>query len=806
MDLISEHNQYSYKITFNSAGTGTISFSGDSVVINSWSSGTFLIVCTSNNSWAFYSLGSKNIKNMTEGYNQLAFPTGVNTSLNLSYLINNTISIDGDSSNYYIFLSNSNTNLSNENFKNIFARTSYSQINITNNTTLDVSADAYFNILPNAIFSTINVTSGSTLIINATQLDGLNVTGSGTVNILGLNNIPGVNLSNVTASNINITMSADTTFTSNSRLPGAACVLNGNYKLILASSNNIANTVSLAAGTTIESIGTYISGETITGSGNVTITQMSSNTNLTNISVSGTKIATFIDNVTYSASLLSWNVIVNATKTLNVDAAYITNVTATGSGTINITALNSTLNSVLTNVTISTINVSMNANTILNSSARLPGAAFTLNGLYKLTISDVNTLSTTCTVASGTTVEGNAAYLTGKTLNGVGIVNVLALDATLGALLDNIITNTVNVSMSANTVLLSSARLPGVASNLNGAFKLTVSDSANISHSVTVATTTVVEGTAAHLSDKTLNGSGTVNVLDLNATLGALLNNITTNAVNVTMSADTVLLASARLPGVASNLNGAFKLTVSDSSNISHNVTVSSNTVVEGTAAHLSGKTLNGSGTVNVLALDATLGALLNNITATNINVSMSADSVLLPGARLPGSASNLNGAYKLTVSNSSNISHSVTVGVTSIVEGTAAHLSGKTLNGFGTVNVLELNNTVDALLNSITSSNINVTMDSDSILTVGARLPGSLSNLNGPYKLTLSNVNNIVSTIAVASTTTVEGTAAYLTGKTLNGSGTVNVLALNATLGALLDNITATTVNVTMKIGRAHV
>ncbi len=83
------------------------------------------------------------------------------------------------------------------------------------------------------------------------------------------------------------------------------------------------------------------------------------------------------------------------------------------------------------------------------------------------------------------------------------------------------------------SVLLASARLPGTASNLDGAFKLTVSDSSNISHSVTVATTTVVEGTAAHLSGKTLNGTGTVNVLALDATLGALLDNITTNTVNI---------------------------------------------------------------------------------------------------------------------------------------------------------------------------------------------------------------------------------------------------------------------------------
>ena len=43
---------------------------------------------------------------------------------------------------------------------------------------------------------------------------------------------------------------------------------------------------------------------------------------------------------------------------------------------------------------------------------------------------------------------------------------------------------------------------------------------------------------------------------------------------------------------------------------------------------------------------------------------------------------------YKLTITNASNISHSVTVSSGTILEGNAAVLTNETLNGAGTVNI----------------------------------------------------------------------------------------------------------------------
>jgi hypothetical protein len=673
----------------------------------------------------------------------------------------------------------------------------------------------------NNIVSSITVSANSIVEGLTAYLTSKTLNGSGTVNILALNDTLDALLNNITATNINVSMNADTSLTSNARLPGSASTLDGGPKLTVSNVNNIVSTITVSANTIVEGVAAYLTGKTLNGSGTVNVLALNATldallnnitTSIINVTMNANSVLEASARLPGSLSTLNGphkltvshvnnivsTITVSSGITVEGNAAYLTGKTLNGSGTVNVLELNATLNALLNNITTSNINVTMSANSVLDTSARLPGTTSILNGAYKLTVSDVNNIVSTITVSSGTTLEGNTAYLTGKTLNGSGTVNVLELNATLDALLNNITSSIINVTMSANSVLDTSARLPGATSTLNGAYKLTVSDINNISHTITVTSGTI-EGTAAHLTGKTLNGFGTVNVLALDATLDALLNNITTSNINVTMSADTVLDSSARLPGSTTVLSGLFKLTLLNVNNISHTITVSSGTTIESVASFLTGKTLNGLGTVNVLELNATLNAVLNNITASNINVTINANTTLNSSARLPGALSNINGAYKLTISDINNISNSIVLSSEITVEGQAVYLTGKTLSGLGTVNILALNNTLTAILSNITASNINVTIDANTTLNSSARLPGASSTLNGAYKLTISDINNIVSTITISTNSIVEGTASVLTGKTLNGAGTVNVLELNNTLGALLNNITATNINVYM-------
>ena len=305
--------------------------------------------------------------------------------------------------------------------------------------------------------------------------------------------------------------------------------------------------------------------------------------------------------------------------------------------------------------------------------------------------------------------------------------------------------------MSAATVLTSEARLPGTSSTLNGAFKLTVSDSSNISHAITVSSGTTVEGNAAYLTSKTLNGLGIVNVLALNNTLDALLNNITTSNINVTMNANTTLTSDARLPGSLSTINGAFKLTITNASNISHSVTVSSGTTLEGNAAVLTNYTLSGTGTVNVLALNNTLGAVLNNITATTINVYMSGNTTLTSNARLPGSVSTLNGIYKLIINTLNNISHEVIVSSDSTIEGAAVTLSGKTITGTGTVIITD---------EIISGQNFN-------------NFPYTIFNVGGVADTGMPNIFLIQGDLSI--------TATIATGKTITAEQFINLTVVDA-------------------------
>ena len=50
----------------------------------------------------------------------------------------------------------------------------------------------------------------------------------------------------------------------------------------------------------------------------------------------------------------------------------------------------------------------------------------------------------------------------------------------------------------------------------------------------------------------------------------------------------------------------------------------------------------------NSIALNDTLNAVLNNISTSNINISMSANTSLTSSARLPATPSVLNSIYKL--------------------------------------------------------------------------------------------------------------------------------------------------------------
>jgi hypothetical protein len=148
-------------------------------------------------------------------------------------------------------------------------------------------------------------------------------------------------------------------------------------------------------------------GKTITGSGDVTVSAMASNTDLSGISVSGIKTAQFSASVTYVASLSGWVVTVAAIFTLTISATYISGVSVSGAGSVTVTTMAADTN--LANITVSgTKTAQFSAD--VTYVASLSGWAVTVINSLNLTVS--------------------AAYISGVSVSGDGYVTVSTAIAT----------------------------------------------------------------------------------------------------------------------------------------------------------------------------------------------------------------------------------------------------------------------------------------------------------------------------------------------------------------------------------------
>jgi len=263
-------------------------------------------------------------------------------------------------------------------------------------------------------------------------------------------------------------------------------------------------------------------GKIITGSGDVTVTAMASNTDLSGISVSGTKTAQFSASVTYVASLSGWVVTVASTFTLTVSATYISAVSVSGAGSVTVTAMAS-------NTDLSGISVSGTKTAQFSTDVTYLGQGASLYGWA-------------VTVAVGVTLTVSAAYISGVTVSGDGAVNVSTAIATTQSFsglpegtvfsLGGVADTAMPASFSTNAALSITA---AVANNkiINGSGIVTVSTAisstqnfadlpngtifnaggvADTAMPTTFETNAALSITAAVATGKTITGSGVVTV------------------------------------------------------------------------------------------------------------------------------------------------------------------------------------------------------------------------------------------------------------------------------------------------------
>ena len=338
-------------------------------------------------------------------------------------------------------------------------------------------------------------------------------------------------------------------------------------------------TTTVAADKNFTATAAIVNGKTITadaGTGTITVTALNAtaSADLSHITVtgfsgtgsSGQLKAQVSGNVTFTGKLGTFTTTVAADKNFTATAAIVNGKTITadaGTGTITVTALNTTASADLSHITVTGFSGT-------GSSGKLKAQ---VSGNVTFT---GNLAHFTTTVDPTKTFTAAAAVVDGMTINGAGNVVVMMTTptGTISANLYNILNTGTKTAAVLDNVTFTGGNL--------GAF------------TITVAATRTFTADATFVTGKTINGAGNVAVTSLTA--GADLHLITNSGNKTAAVSDTVIFAG--------NL-GTFTATVAADKNFT------------ATAAIVNGKTIIGTGAVAVTALNATSSADLSHITNT---------------------------------------------------------------------------------------------------------------------------------------------------------------------------------------------
>lgn len=648
--------------------------------------------------------------------------------------------------------------------------------------------------------------AGRTLTLSTTQVNsGHTITGTG--NLVVVLDGTAVNLAS-TATGLTGTHTA--LVSSSTALPAGTDL--GNFS------------VSVLSGQTLTLSTTQATSHAISGAGNVVVTGFGTvSTDLSNITVSGTKTGTISENTTLisTTNLGSFGLSVDSGKTVTLTAAQASDHAISGAGNVSITGLGSAV------VNLSGVSATATAN--VASSFTL--AASTNLGTVSITVASGQTLTLSAAQASGHTITGTGnVVVTGlvagidlshidSTLNLTAVVSgtvdltgdvahlatVDAYQATTGSLL------TLAASQASNHAITGSGSvvvtgLDGSATfNLSG---ITASASAAISGSVTLAAGTnlgtvalsVASGQSLTLSSSatqadghTITGAGSVTVTGLTTT--ADLSHISSSLSLTAMVAGTLdISANTHLGTVDTYQVAAGTLTLTAAQASGHGMTGAGNVIVSGLGGDLvdlSAITVSGSKSAAISSnttLDSStnLGGFTVNVTAGTLTLGAAqasghtitgAGSVFVTGLTGTTDLSGVAGSLSVTAAISTNLdisanTHLSTVDAYQVATGktltlTATQAVSHTITGGGNVTVTGLTATTD--LDSLAAS-----------LSVTATVT---ENIN----ITTSTHLATVDTFQVASGKTLTLTAAQATsqatnGQTITGAGNVTVTGLGTT------------------------
>ncbi|HUH42731.1 MAG TPA: hypothetical protein VLZ29_06425 [Sulfurimonas sp.] len=649
--------------------------------------------------------------------------------------------------------------------------------------TLQLNGNVNLSSVTLSNFNAIDVAAGQTLTIEASQLSGKTVTGTGVVIALNLDAALNADFTNIVSGiTLNVDWSGTGTYTGNLTYVDALTVSSGTMTV------------------TDDILGTLPT----SGAGNIVVqVDTDSSQNFSTLSLSGTETIQFTANSTFSGDFNNSKILVNSGITLTTTWDKLNGKTSSLSGAGNVTLSDASVSATNANLVANAMSGVVTATVTAGTAAALNAALANATSTDALTLTVNNdtgaTLATNLTALdaktsvalnasavtsiSGTAVQVKATYdaNTAGTITGLGNEAVTLTDTTSVAatLLSDINSKTTGLITATGITALtgSTAQVKAVidalgtsgdAINLSGTFTATLNDAAatNINASdlsaigatttgaVTVTNAINITGTASEVtaalvtasslvvaSTATVNISDTLSASSVNAILIK-----TTGVVTATLTADT----AANLNSALTNGNPADKLTLT----------------VNGATASA----------VNLNALDNKTSIALNATAITELTGNAADIKIALASA---GITTVTDHSLAVKVSGSTSVADINTINAdsaTGIVTATASDTAATTLVGLST-----------EATDMIT-------------ITLGAAVSTSAADLNAIDGKTAVAVN-------AASITTLSGTAADVqasyaanTAGTITGLGNEAVTISDVTITAIdlknLDLVTTGVVN----------
>ena len=496
--------------------------------------------------------------------------------------------------------------------------------------------------------------------------------------------------------------------------------------------------VSVDFGATLSISDDILGNTSVSGAGNI-IVEVNSNSSqdFANLSLSGSETILFTANSTFTGDFQNSSVIIDTGVSVTTDASRVVGKTLSGSGTLNVTNLDATLNADFSSITTNTINVD-----------------FSGTGTYTGNLTNVSTL----TVSSGT-MSVDASTISAVTTTNNSTINITNLDNQLSMDL-----TTINGSGTINTDFSGTGTFIGNLDNSNltvSSGTMTLGSAATISSASSIVVNGTMVGDASKVLTSSISGSGTLNVTNLDEKLNADFSSITTSTINADFS------GTGTYTG---NLTNVDSLTIS-----SGTMTIDDSIL----------GTLSTSGAGNIIV------EVNSNSSQDFANLSLSGSETILFTA---------NSTFTGDFQNSSVI---IDTGVSVTTD--ASRVVGKTLSGSGTLNVTNLDATLNADFSSITTNTINVDFSGTGTYT------GNLTNVS---TLTVSSGTMSVDASTISAVTTTNNSTINITNldnqlsmdlTTINGSGTINTdFSGTGTFIGNLDNSNLTVSSGTMTLGSA--